>query len=131
MLVFSKLLQADIVFQEFYFLLDGYGTRIAVVQLVTKHIGELHQRLPGVCVFLIYQKVNGIERVEQEMRVDLRFQEIEFGLCLFFSHLPQPALRTGIIHQQFESRTRGYQQEMRYYIVIYPYLEAVPDIETA
>ncbi len=76
----ANLLKGEIVIGRAQFLLKRHEFKLAASQRVAKKIGELSHRRTGPGGFLINQRAEGVQKIEDEMRVDLRFQRQQFGI---------------------------------------------------
>ena len=55
---------------------------VVLVQHVTKHFAEIVNGVLGLVLVYRYQGIDVVQRVEQEMRVELAFQVLKFRFCL-------------------------------------------------
>ena len=78
----SGLLQEYILLQPFHFLINLNNT-IAFIHSVTQYLRERIYRIADFILVVVNRHpVNGIQRVIQEMRINLCFQSGDFGVIL-------------------------------------------------
>ena len=84
----TGLLQLDEIIEIVQFLADCDGL-LLIVELVTKQLGEFLYAFFGVGHIFIHLEINGVEGVEQKVRVVLGFEKFQLGLELVIGDLFQ------------------------------------------
>ena len=49
-------------------------------QQVTEHVGQIQHQTPGLGIAAVDGSIQRVERIKQEMRIDLRLQSLQLGL---------------------------------------------------
>ena len=82
--------ERDVVADEIQFLLQGHERLLIVVKHMTQEPAQFQHRI--LCLFGIegYQGIDVVQRVEQEMRIELIFEILEFGIRLLLFDFDEP-----------------------------------------
>ena len=79
-LLVPHLLEGEIVVHGAQLVLEGHRLKLARLQRVAQQIGELGDGLAGPVGVLVNQPTQRVERIEDEMRIDLRLERPQFRL---------------------------------------------------
>ena len=110
MVVHAVFLQLDVLADVIYFGAQGDPVLVGIGVHIFRHIHELHERRFGPRHVGQHQPVEGVQRIEEKMGVDLDFVESQFGFPLFvFRSLPfdGPTIQFGQRTYRKTERNKG------------------------